>query len=147
MSSTIRHRGHGDAELGQPRAHHGLVLRVDERVGTRAYDDAGLGECPEVFGRHVLVVEGHHVAALGESAQRLEVGLVADLGAGHDLGGTVAAVAGQHPQRDAELDRRAGHHPGQLSASDDADDRESHAPTLPSAERPPTSPPLASGPE
>ena len=98
-----------------------------ERAGTRAYDDAGVGECTEVFGRHLLVVEGHHVAALGEPLQRLEVGLVADLGAGHDLGGAVRAVAGQHPQRDAELDGRPRHHAGELSTADDADDRESHA--------------------
>ena len=100
---------------------------MDQRVGAGAYDDAGIGECPEVFGRHLLVVEGHHVATFGEPLQRLEVGLVADLGAGHDLGGAVRAVAGQHPQRDAELDRRTGHHAGELTTADDADNRESHA--------------------
>ena len=122
----------GDTELGQPRTHHGLVLRVKECIGTGAYDDAGLGEGSKVFGRDLLVVEGHHVAALGKTAQRLEIGLVADLGAGHDLGGTVPGVASEHAQRDAELDRRPSHHPRQLSPADDADHRECHAATLPS---------------
>ena len=75
--------------------------------------------------RHVLVVEGDDVAVLGEGAHRLEVGVLADGRARHDEGGGGGVALGEHRQLDAELDGRALHHAGELSAADDADDGES----------------------
>ena len=69
-----------------------LVLRVLERVRTGPHDDPVGLERPQVLGRHVLVVEGEHVAALGEAAQRLEVVLGPDVGRGVD-GTTWAALS------------------------------------------------------
>ena len=116
----------GDAELGQPPAHDDLVLGVLQGVRAGADDDALGLQGAQVLGRHVLVVEGQHVAAGGESAQGVEVVLVADLGARDDERGAVLRVAREHPQRDAEPDRRCRHHPGELSATHDAHHREPH---------------------
>ena len=60
----------------------------------------------QVLGRHVLVVEGEHVAALGERVQRLEVVSSPISVPGTTWAALSCGVAGQHPQRDAELDRR-----------------------------------------
>ena len=62
----------------------------------------------------------------GEGAQRLEVVLGADRGAGYDERGAVLRVAGQHLEGDAEADRRRRHHPGELATAHDAHHREPH---------------------
>ena len=89
-----------NAELGQPGAHHRLVLCVHECIRTRAYDDVLPLEPAQVVRRHVLVVEGQHVAALGEGPQRVEIAFVAHVDVGHDLPGAVRCVTGEHPQPD-----------------------------------------------
>ena len=71
--ATTALRGHGHAELGQPRAHHALVLGVHQRLRPGAHGDAVGLERVQVLGRHVLVVEGDHRAAVGDLAQRVEV--------------------------------------------------------------------------
>ena len=53
-----------DAEPGEPRAHHRLVLRVHEGLRAGAHGDTARLERVQVLGRHVLVVEGDHRAAL-----------------------------------------------------------------------------------
>ena len=47
---------------------------------------------------HVLVVEGQHVGARGDPAQRVEVGVRADHHVGADLRGRFVGRGGQHPQ-------------------------------------------------
>ena len=82
-------------ELGQPGAHHALVLGVHERLRPGAYGEPRLQRV-QVLGRHVLVVEGDHLAALGDPLQRRQVAVVADQLVGDDLG-----------RRDARRPRRA----------------------------------------
>lgn len=72
----------------------------------------------------VLVVEGDHVAALGERAQRGQVGVVAVLDVGGDQRGTVVRGERQHAQRLAESDGGLVGHPGQLAATHHAHDGE-----------------------
>ena len=54
-------------------AHDQLVLGVDQGVGPGLHVHALADEGPQVLGGHVLVVEGDHVQAAGEIAQRVEV--------------------------------------------------------------------------
>ncbi len=117
-SSIVLHRGHDrvprarGAELGQPRAHDSLVLRVHERAGTRTARHAGGLQLVQVLGRHVLVVERHDRAAVGDLPQRVEVGVVADHVVGDHLRRGDTLGLGQQPQRHAERDRGLRHHPG-----------------------------------
>ncbi len=76
----------GHVEPVETRPHHGLVLRVHEGVGARTAGVSLGGEGVQVVGRDVLVVEGHHGAALGDLAQGGEVAVVADERVAHDLG-------------------------------------------------------------
>ena len=73
----------------------------------------------------MLVVEGDDVAVTGELEHRLEVGVVPHRRARHDERCRGGVALGEHRQLDAELDGRALHHAGQLSAADDADDGKS----------------------
>ena len=70
---------------------------------------------------HVLVVEGDDVAALGERAQRGEVGVLAVPHVGGDERGAVVRALGEHAQRLAEGDRGLVGHAGQLAAAHHAD--------------------------
>ena len=76
-----------------------------------------------MVGGHVLVVEGDHPAALDETLEGGQVGVVAHDVVGDDLGGGDAGCLGEQPQRDAQGSGGLGHHPGQLAAPDDGDDR------------------------
>jgi len=87
-------------------------------------DAVGL-EGVEHLRRHVLVVEGDHVAVLREGPHRLEVGVLADGRAGDDERRRRRVALGEHRQLDAERDGGALHHAGELAAADDADDGES----------------------
>ena len=111
--------GHGQAELGEPLAHEQLVLREAQRVGPGMHGHARVDERAQHVLRHVLVVEGDDVDVAGEREHRVGVRVVADAVGGerrrHALG------LGEHPQFDAELDRRGNHHPGQLPAADHSD--------------------------
>ena len=60
---------------------------MHQRVRAGADGDAVRLQRAQVLGRYVLVIEGDHVAALGELAQRVEVAIVADDVVGDDLGG------------------------------------------------------------
>ena len=84
----------------------------------------GGDECLEHLGGDVLVVEGDDVAGRREAEDGIGVGVRADRRAGHDEGGAGVGGLGEDAQRDAELGRRAGAHPGELAATDDADDGE-----------------------
>src|SRR5690606_29136627 len=69
--------GHVDAELAEPPPHGELVLGVHEGGGPGVKLDAvGLQRLQDRW-RHVLVVEGHDVAAACPGAHRPEVGVVA----------------------------------------------------------------------
>ena len=66
------------ARVGEPGtlhelAHDRLVLGVHLGIGTRAYCHPGLLHAAHQFGGHVLVVERHGVAVLGEGQHRLLV--------------------------------------------------------------------------
>ena len=108
-------------ELGEPATHHGLVLGVDERARPGSYGDPVGLERVQVRGRHVLVVERDHARALGDPAQRRQVGVVTDELVGDHLGGGDALGLGQQAQRQPQRDRGLGHHPGQLAAPDDGE--------------------------
>ena len=112
--------GTRNTERGEAGAHDGLVLGVHQRLGTGTHSELGLQRV-EVVGRHVLVVEGHHRAALGHRAQRLQVAVVADCVVGDHLGRAHALGLGEEPERDAERRGRLGEHPGQLPAPDHRD--------------------------
>ena len=90
---------------------------MQQRVGGGTERHALGRQRPDVLGRHVLVVEGDHVAALGEGAQRGEVGVVAVLDVGGDQRGAVVGGEREHAQRLAEGDRGLVGHPGQLAAA------------------------------
>ena len=78
----------------------------------------------EHLGGHVLVVEGHDVAVLREGVHGLGHRVVADRRARHDEGRAGVLGLGEDAERDPQLGRRAGAHPGQLTTPDDADDGE-----------------------
>ena len=142
-SGEVRDVGHGrdqrvaragHPELGQPGAHHALVLRVHQRVGTRPHCQVGLQRV-QVVGGHVLVVEGDHLAAGGDLAQGGQVGVVAHHVVGDHLRCAHARRLGEQPQRNAQRRCGFGHHPGELAATDHGHDRSgrrSHGVTLPS---------------
>lgn len=83
----------GRAQLGEPGAHHPLVLGVDERVGTRAYGDAVRLQRAQMLDRHVLVVERDHVTPSREVTQRGQVVVVADDHIADHLGRGVLGVS------------------------------------------------------
>ena len=68
----------GHADRVEPGAHHALVLGVHERVRAGADGDAVRLQGPQVLGGHMFVIEGDHIAAPREVAQRVEVAVVAD---------------------------------------------------------------------
>ncbi len=115
---------HGQAEPGQPAAHHQLVLGVQQRVRGGVHGDARVDERAQVLLRHLLVVERDGRAAAGERAQRGQVGGRAGVHVGADQRGRVGRVGGEHPQRLAEGDRGLVGHPGELPGADHPDDRE-----------------------
>jgi len=85
-----------NAEFAEALAHRPLVLGVHQRVGGGQHGVPGLGERPDVPGRDVLMVERHHVAALGELTQRVEIGVRADADAGRHQRGAVVGREGEH---------------------------------------------------
>ena len=119
-TSALRRARH--PELGEPAPHHRLVLRVHQRLGPGSHRQVGL-ERVQVVGRHVLVVEGDHLAAGGDLAQGGEVGVVAHQLVGDHLCCAHARRLGEQPQRDAQRGGGFGHHPGQLAAADHGHDR------------------------
>ena len=58
-----------------------------------------------------------------EALERGEVGVVADDVVGDHLGGRDTGRLGEESERDAQGRGRLGHHPCQLAAADDGDDR------------------------
>lgn len=110
------------ADLGQPLAHHRLVLGVYERVGAGVHGEAVLDQGTDVLGGHVLVIEGDRVAPLGEVTQVRQGPVVAQAHVGDHAGGALVRGVGQDPKLDAEGDGRLLGHPGQLARSDHADD-------------------------
>ena len=63
---------------------------------------------------------------LAQCRSVVEVGVVADLDVGDDLGRRSVGGLGEQPQRHAEPDRRLLHHPGQLTRAHDSDHRGFH---------------------
>ncbi len=108
-------------QCGQSLAHDPLVLRVHQRIRPRMDDDALRGQRSNVLTRHVLVVEGDDVAALGEAHERVEVGVVANHCVGRDEGRAVVGRGREHAQRLAQRDRGLMRHPGELAATHHAD--------------------------
>ena len=88
-------------------------------VGPGPHGDPGVDERVQHVLRHVLVVEGDDVDLAGEGEHGLGVGVVADAVGGERRGHAVGL--GEHPEFDAELDRRGNHHPGELPAADHTD--------------------------
>ena len=62
---------------------------MHERLGPRANGDTGPLNGLEISGRYVLVVERHHVAALGKCQQGLEIIVRTKPDIGDDLGGAL----------------------------------------------------------
>ena len=107
----------GHAETGQPLPHRQLVLGVAQRGRARA-DRRRAFQRGQMLAGDVLVVEGDHVALRGEGQQVGQGCVVPDPHPGADLRGAVARRAGQHPEPDAEADRRLAAHPRQLARAD-----------------------------
>ena len=105
----------------EPLPHHGLVLRVDQRLRPRPHRDAGLGKGVQVLGRHVLVVERDDLRPVGGLPQHLEVAVVTDERVRDDLRRRHPFRLGQQPQRDPERRSRLRQHPSELPATDDGD--------------------------
>jgi hypothetical protein len=118
--------GAGHAELSKPGPHHALVLGVHQRVGAGPHGYALGLKGTQVLRRHVLVVEGDHVAAVGEVTQRVQVPVVADDDVARHPGGGVLRAVAQHPETDAERDACLVGHAGELPAADHANYRERH---------------------
>ena len=74
------------------------------------------------------MVERHNVAAAREAAQGGQVAMIADLDVRDDLRCTVVGDHGEHPQPNSKRDRCRLHHSGQLTATDDSDDRKPVSP-------------------
>ena len=72
----------------------------------------------QVLAGNVLVVEGDDVAPAGEREQVVQPGVVTHLHVGADLGRAVARRAREHPEPDAEADRRLAGHPRELACAD-----------------------------
>ena len=115
-------RGQGTPSSARRGPHHALVLGVHQRVGPGPHGQVRL-ERVQVVGGHVLVVEGDHLAAGGDLAQRGQVGVVAHHVVGDHLGCAHPGRLGEQPQRDAQRRGGFGHHPGQLAATDHGHDR------------------------
>lgn len=112
--------GAGHPDGVEPGPHHALVLGVDQRLRAGPDGHAVGLQGPQVLGRHVLVVEGDHIAAGREAAQRVEVAVVAEDGLGDHLRGGVLGRVGEEFEPDPERDARLVCHPGQLPAADHA---------------------------
>ncbi len=110
---------YGQPELGEPGAHHDLVLGDGERLRSGVHGDPGVDECAQDVLRDVFVVEGDHVDLAGERQDGVGVVVVALRGGGD--GRRHAGPLGQHPDVEPELDRCRHHHPSQLSSADDPD--------------------------
>ena len=68
------------------------------------------------------MVEGDHIAPVGERAQGVEVAVVAEPGADDHPGGALAGGGGEDAQVDAERDGRLLGHAGELARAHHADD-------------------------
>ncbi|EHM29188.1 hypothetical protein SPW_2406 [Streptomyces sp. W007] len=118
--------GAGCADLQELGAHHPLVLGVHQGIGAGAHGDAVRLQGPQMLGRDVLVIEGDHVAAAREGAQRVQVAIVADDDLAHHLGRRVLGSVTEQLEFQAEGDTRLVGHAGELTAADHADYRERH---------------------
>jgi hypothetical protein len=75
----------------------------------------------------MLMVEGQHVALAGEREQVGQRGVVPDHGADADQRRAVGRRLSQHPEADAEADRRLAGHPRELARPHHADHRRPRA--------------------
>ena len=78
----------------------------------------------EHVGGHMFVIERDDVTLGGEREHGGDVAVVADRGVPHDLRSRGILALGEHAQGEAEFRRRAGAHPRELAAADDANDGE-----------------------
>ena len=113
--------GHREAELRQPGAHGELVLGVAQRIRSGSHRDTAVDQGAQHLLRHVLVVEGDHVRALGEGGDGREIPVVPHGCRGERSGGSLSL--GEHPQLDAERNGWGDHHARELAATDDRDGR------------------------
>ena len=120
-SGTTRLTGHGAPSAVSRSRMIALSWACTSAAGPGPDHHAGRLQIAQQTGRHVLVVEGDHVAAGGEGAYGLGVGVVPHRDVVHDRGRRDVRALGQQPDVDAQPDRRRVHHPGQLAAADDAD--------------------------
>jgi hypothetical protein len=94
---------------------------MEQRSRAGAYRDPHRLELLQVGRRHVLVVEGHDVAAVSEALQRREVVVPAQDDIVDDLGRWVVRRSGKDTQPDPEGRCRRSAHPRQLPSAHDAD--------------------------
>ena len=97
---------------------------MHERLRTGSYEHAVRLEGAQVRGRDVLVVEGDDGSPRADAAQRPQVVVPTDPYVAHDLCRALVGTRREHPQPDAEGDRRLLHHPRQLPTTDHRHDRE-----------------------
>ena len=112
------------AQPGQRPAHDQLVLGMAQRVRPRMHPNTRGNQCPEVLGGNVLMVEGEHVAALGEPSQRGQIIVPAKDHIGGHQRRRLVRTGGQHPQGLPERHSGLVGHPSQLPGTHHADDRQ-----------------------
>ncbi len=95
---------------------------MDESFGSRTNGDTSPLNGLEMSRRYVLMVEGHHIATLGECQQGFEIIMRTKPDIWDDLGGTLVGRKGENTQFDPEGDGRRGGHSGQLPSTHNAHD-------------------------
>ncbi len=119
----------GQPERGEPAPHDDLVLGLHQRVRAGTHRRAVVDEVLQQRVRHVLVLEREHrgrdatVVGGDERADRRVVARHADRRVRDHLRGRRRRVLDQHPQAHPQLGGGGGHHAGELTPSDDGDDR------------------------
>src|SRR4051794_40985347 len=86
-----------------------------------------------MLGGHVLVIEGDHVTALRERAERVEVAVVADDDIADDLRRGILRSVTEELEPDAQRDACLVCHTSELAPADHADYRERHTPRVSAA--------------
>jgi hypothetical protein len=102
----------GQAELFDDAAHDELVLCVDQGIRLRLDIDTLANQGLQVLGGDVFVVEGHHIQALGELAQRVQILVVADRSVSHGRDRGDVFCLGQDTEFEAKGYCTGGHHAG-----------------------------------
>ncbi|GAB3570433.1 hypothetical protein GCM10027344_36130 [Spelaeicoccus albus] len=99
---------------------------MHERLGPGPDDDAVRDERPEMFGRHMLVIECQHIDVAREFAQGRQIGVIPDRCIWNHLGRAHVWALGKYLETDAECFGCRCQHARELSAAYDSNYRKYH---------------------